>query len=91
MLLHDTIAAFIILTIVLISGLLSFWQEYGANNAVARLLEVVKIKTNALRDGNPSNISVEDIVPGDVVILKAGAVIPADISLQLKLQKDGST
>lgn len=76
--LHDTIDAIIILTIVLISGLLSFWQEYGANDAVAKLLEVVKIKTNVLRDGKPLDIGVEDIVPGDVVILKAGAVIPAD-------------
>ena len=76
--LHDTVDAIIILTIVLISGLLSFWQEFGANNAVAKLLEVVKIKTNVLRDGKPLNVSVEDIVPGDVVLLKAGAVIPAD-------------
>ena len=76
--LGDTVDASIILTIVLISGLLSFWQEYGANNAVAKLLEVVKIKTNVLRNGKTLNISVEDIVPGDVVILKAGAVIPAD-------------
>ena len=76
--LHDTIDAIIILIIVLISGLLGFWQEYGANNAVAKLLEVVKIKANVLRDGKLLNISVEDVVPGDVVILKAGAVIPAD-------------
>jgi len=76
--LHDTVDAIIILAIVLISGLLGFWQEHGANDAVAKLLEVVKIKTNVLRDGSPINIGVEDIVPGDVVILKAGVVIPAD-------------
>lgn len=76
--LHDTIDAIIILTIVLISGLLGFWQEFGANDAVSKLLEVVKIKTTVLRDGKPVDISVEEIVPGDVVILKAGAVIPAD-------------
>jgi len=76
--LKDTVDAFIILTIVLISGLLSFWQEYGANDAVAKLLEVVNIKVDVLRDGKTINISVEDIVPGDVVILKAGSVVPAD-------------
>lgn len=76
--LHDTIDAIIILTIVLISGLLGFWQEFGANDAVSKLLEVVKVKTTVLRDGKPVDISVEEIVPGDVVILKAGAVIPAD-------------
>lgn len=76
--LHDTTDAIIILSIVLISGLLSFWQEYGANDAVAKLLEVVKIRTSVLRDGKAASIGVEDIVPGDVVLLKAGAVIPAD-------------
>lgn len=76
--LHDTADAIIILTIVMISALLSFWQEYGANDAVAKLLEVVKVKTNVLRDGKPLDINIEDVVPGDVVILEAGAVIPAD-------------
>lgn len=76
--LHDTVDAIIILIIVLISGLLSFWQEFGADNAVSKLLEVVKIRTTVLRDGETRDISVEDIVPGDVVVLKAGAVVPAD-------------
>lgn len=76
--LHDTTDAIIVLAIVSISGLLGFWQEYGAKDAVAKLLEVVKIKTNVLRDGTPIEIDAENIVPGDVVLLKAGAVIPAD-------------
>lgn len=76
--LHDTADAIIILTIVIISGLLSFWQEYGANDAVTKLLEVVKVKTSVLRDGKPVDINVEEVVPGDIVILEAGAVIPAD-------------
>ncbi len=76
--LKDTTDAIIILAIVLISGLLSFWQEHGAKDAVAKLLEVVKIKTFVLRDGKPVKIDIENIVPGDVVLLKAGAVIPAD-------------
>jgi len=76
--LHDTADAIIILTIIMVSGFLGFWQEYGAKDAVSKLLEVVKIKTNVMRDGNSANINLEEIVPGDVVILKAGAVIPAD-------------
>lgn len=76
--LKDTADAIIILTIVLVSGLLGFWQERGANNAVAKLLEVVKIKTTVLRNGEQIQIPVEDLVPGDVVLLKAGAVVPAD-------------
>ena len=76
--LHDMGDAIIILIIVLISSLLSFWQEYGANDAVSKLLEVVKIKAGILRDGKPLDVDIEEIVPGDLVILKAGSVIPAD-------------
>jgi Mg2+-importing ATPase len=79
--LKDTVDAIIILTIVLISGLLGFWQERGANDAVAKLLEVVKIKATVLRDKKQVLIPVEELVPGDVVVLKAGAVVPADCVL----------
>ncbi|EGD51721.1 magnesium-translocating P-type ATPase [Thermoanaerobacter ethanolicus JW 200] len=76
--LHDTVDAIIILTIILVSGLLSFWQEYNANNAVQKLLEIVQIKATVLRDGKSAEIPVEEIVPGDIVMLKAGAVVPGD-------------
>lgn len=68
----------IILTIVLISGLLGFWQERGAANAVEKLLAIVQIKATVLRDGSSKEIPVEGIVPGDVVILSAGDSIPGD-------------
>jgi P-type Mg2+ transporter len=77
-LLHNLVDASIILAIVLISGLLGFWQEYGASNAVAKLLAIVQIKAAVLRDGNEQEIPVEDIVPGDVVILNAGDIVPGD-------------
>jgi Mg2+-importing ATPase len=76
--LGDTTSAVIILVIVLLSGLLGFWQEKGAANAMEKLLTIVKIKTTALRDGKPEEISVEDVVPGDVVLLSAGSTIPGD-------------
>ena len=69
--LGNYVDASIILAIVLISGLLGFWQERGASNAVAKLLAIVQIKAAALRNGNEIEIPVEDIVPGDIVILKA--------------------
>ena len=76
--LHDPVNALIILTIVLVSGLLGFWQEPSATNAVEKLLAVVQIKATVLRDGGPHEIPVEEIVPGDIVILNAGDVAPAD-------------
>jgi P-type Mg2+ transporter len=76
--LQDHVDVIIILFIVLVSGLLGFWQERGAADAVEKLLSIVRIKTTVLRDGNPNDIPVEDVVPGDVVILNAGDAIPAD-------------
>ena len=76
--LHDPVDASIILAIVLVSGLLGFWQERGAANAVEKLLAIVQIKATAIRENTPTEILVEQIVPGDVVVLNAGDVIPGD-------------
>jgi P-type Mg2+ transporter len=80
--LHDTVDAFIILSIILVSGLLGFWQERGAANAVQKLLSIVQIKAAVLRDGNSIEIPVEGIVPGDIVILNAGDIVPGDGLIQ---------
>jgi len=76
--LHDPVDAFIILSIVIVSGLLGFWQERGASNAVEKLLSIVQIKAAVLRDGKSIEIPVEEIVPGDIVILNAGDIVPGD-------------
>jgi len=79
--LRNFVDASIILSIVLISGLLGFWQEFSASNAVAKLLALVQIKVAVLRDGKEMEIPVEEIVPGDIVILNAGDTIPGDCLL----------
>jgi Mg2+-importing ATPase len=76
--LQDSANTLIILAIILVSGLLGFWQERGAANAVEKLLAMVQIKSTAIRDGHPQEIPVEEIVPGDVVVLNAGDGIPGD-------------
>ncbi|MDD5244625.1 MAG: magnesium-translocating P-type ATPase [Syntrophorhabdaceae bacterium] len=76
--LRDVTDALIILAIVLISGVLGFWQERGAVNAVRRLLSIVQVNTTALRDGEFREVPVEEIVPGDIVTLSAGDIIPGD-------------
>lgn len=80
--LSDPADACIILTIVLVSGLLGFWQERSATNAVEKLLAIVQIQAAVLRDGGPKDIPVEEIVPGDIVILNAGALVPGDCLVQ---------
>ena len=79
--LRDPVNALIILSIVLVSGLLGFWQEHSATNAVEKLLAVVQIKTKVLRDGGLREIPVHEVVPGDIVILGAGDVVPGDCLL----------
>jgi Mg2+-importing ATPase len=79
--LQDPTSAAIILVIVFISGLLGFWQERGATNAVEKLLSIVQIKTTAIRNGRPTDIPVEQVVPGDVVILSAGRIVPGDSAI----------
>ena len=76
--LHDPVNASIILAIVLASGLLGFWQEHSATRAVEKLLAMVQVKATALRDGKPQDIQVEEIVPGDIVVLNAGDLVPGD-------------
>jgi Mg2+-importing ATPase len=79
--LHNIVDASIILTIVVISGLLGFWQEYGASNAIAKLLAIVQIKAAVFRDGKQKEIPVEEIVPGDIIMLNAGDIVPGDCLL----------
>jgi Mg2+-importing ATPase len=76
--LKDTVDALIILTIVLISGLLGFWQERGAADAVQKLLLIVQVKAFCQRDGKPAEVRTEEVVSGDLVLLRAGGIVPAD-------------
>jgi len=79
--LNNIVDASIIFAIVIISGLLGFWQEYSATNAVEKLLAIVQIKATVLRDGNQKEIPIEEIVPGDIVIMNAGDIVPGDCLL----------
>ena len=79
--LQDPTSAVIILVIVFVSGILGFWQERGATDAVKKLLSIVQINTTALRNGEPRQIPLEQIVPGDVVTLNAGNMVPGDCAL----------
>jgi Mg2+-importing ATPase len=54
--LQDAAAATLILTIVLINGLLGFWQEQGSSNAIEKLLALVQVKATVLRDGQSQEI-----------------------------------
>jgi Mg2+-importing ATPase len=79
--LRNPIDAVIILVIVLVSGFLGFWQERGAVNAVEKLLAIVQIKATVVRNGGSKEVPIEEVVPGDIVIIGASDVIPGDCLL----------
>ncbi|WP_244604608.1 MULTISPECIES: magnesium-translocating P-type ATPase [Mesorhizobium] len=70
--------AAIIGAIVLASCVLSFTQEYGASRATEALKQRISRKAIVLRDGAECSVAAEDIVPGDVIRLSAGNLIPVD-------------
>lgn len=74
----DPSEVFIILIIILSSGFLSFFQERNAGKVVEKLQSLISLKTTVLRDGEPRDIPSYQIVPGDVIILNAGDMLPAD-------------
>jgi len=71
----------IIVVIVLLSVVLDFVQEVRAENAVDALRRSVALRAEVWRDGKKADIAVDHLVPGDVVRLAAGDVVPADSRL----------
>jgi Mg2+-importing ATPase len=79
--LGDTSDVFIILFIVISTGLLSFFQERNAGRVVEKLQSMISLKSTVLRDGKAQEIVSSNIVSGDVLLFKAGDMIPADCLL----------
>ncbi len=76
--LGDWVDATIILLIILGSAALSLVQEYSANKAAETLQNQVSVKSTVLRNGKQESVPTDSIVPGDIVLLSAGSLIPAD-------------
>ena len=76
--LGETSDTLIILFILLATGLLSFFQERNAGRAVERLQQMIKDKAEVIRDGVNKEIDADEVVPGDILLLNAGDIIPAD-------------
>ena len=70
-----------ILAIVVLFGLLGFFQEYQAERAIAALKKLALPTVRVVRDGTPREVSARELTRGDVVLLEAGNAIPADLRL----------
>ena len=72
-------SAYVILAIVALNAALGFGQEYRADKAMAALQQLAPPQAQVLRDGQPRAVPAASLVPGDVLLLEAGNVIPADV------------
>ncbi len=71
----------IIVVLLAFNAAVGFWQEYQAGNAIEQLKKKLALKARALRDGAWQEIEARALVPGDIVRLRLGDVIPADVRL----------
>jgi len=72
----DTVA---IVAIVVLNAVIGFVQEYRAEHALAALRRMAAQQARVLRNGEPSIIPAAELIPGDIVLLEAGNVVPADL------------
>ena len=77
----DPTDAIIILAVVLLNAILGVFQESKAEEAIEALKKMASPVASVLRDGHVEHVKGEDIVVGDVVVLEAGDVVPADMRL----------
>jgi Mg2+-importing ATPase len=77
----DMRATIVILTMVILGIILRYVQESRADNAAEQLKAMVRTTTTVIRDGQRKEIPLQDLVPGDIVALSAGDMIPADVRL----------
>lgn len=75
----DYLTVSIILLLVGVSSGVSFIQGERSNSAAAKLSEMISNKADVLRDGKQLEIEMKDVVPGDIVYLAAGDMLPADL------------
>ncbi|MDR0862104.1 MAG: magnesium-translocating P-type ATPase [Oscillospiraceae bacterium] len=75
----DWLTVSIILSLVLLSSVIAFVQSQRSNAAAESLSKMISNKADVRRDGQMTEISMDEVVPGDIVRLSAGDMIPADV------------
>lgn len=77
----DIPSAVIVSGMIFLSVFLAYFQEHRSNKAVEDLRKMVQTNSILIREGKEEEVPMADIVPGDIVVLQAGAIIPADLRL----------
>jgi Mg2+-importing ATPase len=81
LLMNDVRSAVVVGVMVFLSVVLAYVQERRSSKAVEKLREMVRIDCLLMRGGKETDLPIAEIVPGDIVVLQAGALIPADLRL----------
>jgi H+-transporting ATPase len=71
----------IIFVLLVLNAAVGFWQEHKADNAIEMLKQKLAPKARVLRDGNWIEVDSRELVPGDIVRVRLGAIVPADLKL----------
>ncbi len=69
----------IIITLLALNGVVGFWEEHKAENVIEFLKQKMALKARVLRDGKWSVIPARELVPGDIIRLRMGDIIPAEV------------
>lgn len=77
----ESIDGGIIIIMIFCSTILNFYQEKKAGNAAKKLKEQLKTQCTVIRDGQKKDIHIEEVVPGDLIFLNAGDLVPADAQI----------
>ena len=77
----DKVESIIIIAIVIINAIMSIIQEGKAEDSVAALQKMSSPEASVIRDGVKKKVKAEDLVPGDLVVIETGDIIPADMRL----------
>ena len=77
----DIMASITIISLIIISTLIKFFQENKTNKASERLKSMIKTTATTLRDGKKKEIDINQLITGDIVYLSAGDIIPADLRI----------
>jgi len=77
----DVVAASMIAAMIIIGVVMRYIQETRSERAVQALQDLVTVTATVLRDGAETQVDIEQLVPGDVIRLSAGDIIPADVQL----------
>ena len=80
-LVHHWADLIIILVLLLANAIVGFWEEFQAGNAIAALKANLALKARVRRDGAWSEVPARELVPGDLVRLRLGDIVPADANL----------